>query len=147
MPIFVDTDHGPKNKLYDGSKAGNSATAVEGKMQSTVVRLIDKTAGFTTTEFPKAKGYAIRLEFSKLDTQSGPDTVVKLSGFILRWPKTVAQAGKGKGDEFITLGWTGGGKASGHSEGSLLDVVEAIIEGMMPNGIQAMKNDWPKWQP
>ena len=57
MPnIFVDTDHNPKNKLYDGSKAGAAATKVEAKMQSVVKGVIGKTdckLSGSITRYPK----------------------------------------------------------------------------------------------
>jgi len=143
MPIFVDTDNSnPKDKLYNGSKAGGSAGKAEAKMQATVKRLIDKAPGFTTTKMGNAKGYTIRLEISKLDT-SDHKTKCSLSGSITRYPKTVTLKG-GKGDEMVSLGWSGSAEASGTTEGSLLDCVEAIIESMMKNGINTMNSDFAK---
>jgi len=143
MPIFVDTDNSdPKNKLYNGSKAGNSAAKVEAKMQSVVKKILDKTPGFTTTKMGNAKGYTIRLEISKLDT-ANHKTKCSLSGSIVRYPKGVTMKGA-KGDEMLSLGWSGSAEADGTSEGSLLDCVEAITESMMKNGIRTMNADWAK---
>jgi hypothetical protein len=143
MPIFVDTDNSdPKNKLYNGSKAGQSAAKVEAKMQSVVKGIIDKTAGFTTAKMGNSKGYTVRLEISKLDT---PDhkTKCSLSGSIVRYPKGVTMKGA-KGEEMLSLGWAGSAEATGTSEGSLMDCVEAIIESMMKNGVRTMTSDFAK---
>ena len=134
MPIFVDTNNSdPQNKLYNGSKAGNSATKVEGKMQAVVKGILDKTAGFTTTKLGDAKGYAVRLEISKLEV-ANHKTKCSLSGSIVRYPKGVTMKGA-KGDEMLSLGWGGSAEADGTSEGSLLDCVEAVTESMMKKGI------------
>lgn len=143
MPqIFVDTDHGPTNKLYNGSKAGQSAAKAEGKMQAVVKKIVDKTAGFTTTKFANAKGYAIRLEISKLEV-ADHKTKCSLSGSIVRYPKGATMKG-GKGDEMLSLGWGGSATADGTSEGSLLDCVEAVAESMMAKGIPVMNSDFLK---
>jgi hypothetical protein len=140
MPIFVDTDNSnPKDKLYNGSKAGNSAGKVEAKMQSKVKEILDKTAGFTTTKMGNAKGYTIRLEISKLDT-ADHKTKCSLSGSIVRYPRGVTMKGA-KGEEMLSLGWSGSAEATGTSEGSLVDCVDAIIESMMKNGIRTMTAD------
>jgi hypothetical protein len=112
-------------------------------MQATVKKILDKTAGFTTTKIANAKGYTIRMEVSKLDVGGG-STKCSLSGSIVRYPKGVTMKG-GKGDEMLSLGWSGSGEASGTSEGSLLDCVEAVAESMMTkNGIPTMNNDFLK---
>lgn len=87
MPsIFVGTDNSdPKDKLYNGLKAGQSAAKAEGKMQAVMKRIIDKAAGFTTTKFDNAKGYVISLEISKLEV-ANHQTKCSLSGSIVRYP-------------------------------------------------------------
>lgn len=143
MPIFVDTDNSdPKSKLYNGSKAGQSAAKVEAKMQSVVKGILDKTAGYTTAKMGNPKGYTIRLEISKLDT-ADHKTKCTLSGSIVRYPKGVTMQGA-KGDEMLSLGWSGSAEATGTTEGSLMDCVEAIIESMMKKGIPIMTADFPK---
>jgi hypothetical protein len=143
MPIFVDTDNSdPKNKLYNGSKAGQAAAKVEAKMQSVVKGILDKTAGYTTAKMGDPKGYTIRLEISKLDT-ADHKTKCSLSGSIVRYPKGVTMKGA-KGDEMLSLGWSGSAEATGTTDGSLLDCVEAIIESMMKKGIPIMTADFPK---
>jgi hypothetical protein len=142
-PIFVDTDNSnPKDKLYNGSKAGQSAAKAEVKMQAVVKRVIDKAAGFTTTRSGNAKGYAIRLEISKLEV-ADHKTKCTLSGSIVRYPKTVTMKGA-KGDEMLSLGWGGSATADGTSEGSLLDCVEAIAESMLPKSVAVMSADFLK---
>jgi hypothetical protein len=144
MPnIFVDTDHGPKNKLYDGSKAGSSAGKAEAKMQSVVKGIIDKTPGFTTTKDANSIGYYVRLEIAKLDV-ADHKTKCRLSGSITRYPKGVTMQGA-KGDAMVTMGWGGGAEADGTNERSMLDCVEAIAEDMLKKtGIAAMRNDMLK---
>ena len=144
MPaIFVDTDNSnPKEKLYNGVKAGQSAAKVEDKMQAVVKKIIDKAAGFTTTKFNNAKGYVIRLEISKLEV-ANHKTKCTLSGSIVRYPKGVTKKGA-KGDEMLSLGWGGSATADGTSEGSLLDCVEAVAESMVPKSLPVMTADYPK---
>lgn len=146
MPIFVDIDNSDaSNKLFKAGKAGASAGKAEAKMQATVKKILDKAAGFTTTKVAGAKGYTIRLEVSKLDVGAGK-TKCSLSGSILRYPKGVTMKG-GKGDEMLSLNWTGSAEATGTNEGALLDCVEAIAESMMTkNGISTMNNDFLKRQ-
>lgn len=142
-PIFVNTDNSdPKDKLYNGAKAGPSAAKAEGKMQAVVKRIIDKAAGFTTTKFADAKGYAVRLEISKLEV-ADYKTKCSLSGSIVRYPKGVNKTGA-KGDEMLSLGWGGSATADGTSEGSLLDCVESIAESMMAKGVPVMSTDYLK---
>lgn len=143
MPtIFVDTDNGPSNKLYDGSKAGAAASKAEGKMQSVVKRIIDKTPGFTTTKVGSPKGYTIRLEISKLDV-ADHKTKCSLSGSITRYPKGVTMKGA-QGDEMLSLGWGGSAVADGTKDDSMLDCVESIAESMLKKGIPVMNADFPK---
>ena len=141
-PIFVDTDHNPKNKLYDGAQAGQAAAKVESKMQAVVKTIIGKTAGFTTTKVANSKGYAIRLEIAKLDV-AGHETTCTLSGSIVQYPKGVTSRGA-KGDEMLSLGWGGTAKASGTSEGSILDCVEAVTEAMLKKGVPVMSAHFVK---
>src|SRR5262245_45446172 len=128
MPIFVETDNS-KEKLYDGSKAGQAATKVQDKMKSMVKKAIDDAPGFTTTKSGNGdKGYIIRLEIKKLD-QSGHDTTCTLSGAILLYPKSFTKI-KGKADEMMSVGWHSTATASGTNEGSILQCVEATAEAM-----------------
>ena len=145
MPaIFVDTAHGPTNKLYDGSKAGAASGKAEAKMQAVVKRIIDKTAGFTTVKDANSKGYTVRLEIAKLEVTSN-ETKCKMSGSITRYPKGVARGGAGKGDEMVSLGWGGHATATGTGESAIIDCVEAITEDMLTKtGINAMRNDMTK---
>lgn len=142
MSIFVDTDHGPSNKLYNGSKAGSSASKAEGKMQAVVKKIIDKTAGFTTVKDASAKGYTVRLEIAKLEV-ADHKTKCTLSGSIVRYPKGVTMQGA-KGDEMLSLGWGGSATADGTNEGALLDCVEAVAESMIGKGVPVMRSDMLK---
>jgi len=144
MPlIFVDTDNSnPKNKLFNGAKAGNSAVRAEEKMQKVVKRIIDKANGFTTTKDEKAKGYAIRLSVSKVEVKAG-STKCSLSGSIVRFPPTAAKGGA-KGDEMVSTSMTGNATATGTSADSLLDCVEAIAEELVTKSVPIMTNDFTK---
>jgi hypothetical protein len=138
-PIFVDTAHGPKNKLYDGSKAGPAAAKAEAKMQEMVKAAIDGASGFTTNSKESAKGYVILLKISKLDS-AGHETNCSLSGEIVQYPKGGSKA-HGKGSLMFSLGWGGHATATGTSDGSVLQCVEAIAESMMTKAIPVMRND------
>jgi len=141
-PIFVDTAHGPKNKLYDGSKAGKAAEKAEGKMQEMVKAAVDGAAGFTTDSKESKKGYVILLRISKLDT-AGHETSCSLEGEIIRYPKLQTMK-RGKGSEMVSLGWKGSASATGTSDDSMLQCVEGIAENMMKKAIPIMSNDMPK---
>ena len=144
MPqIFVDTDNSnTKDKLYNGSKAGQSAAKAEEKMQAVVKKTIDKAAGFTTTKSDNSTGYVIRLEISKLEV-ADHKTKCTLSGSIVRYPKGATKS-RGKGDVMLTSGWNGSATADGTSEGSLLDCVEAVAESMMTKAVPIMSADYLK---
>lgn len=142
-PIFVDTNNSdPNKKLYKGANAGKSAATAEAKMQAVVKKIIDKAAGFTTTKFDKAKGYALRLEVSKVDT-AGHKTSCTLSGSIVRYPPTVTM-NRGMGEEMVTTSMSSGATADGVSEGSLLDAIEAIAENLATKSIPIMRADFLK---
>jgi len=141
--IFVDTDNtNVTSKLYKGAKAGQAAAKAEGKMQTVVKRIIDKAAGFTTTKFDKAKGYAIRLEVSKVDT-ANHKTNCSLSGSIVRYPPT-ATLKRGAGEEMVSTSMSGSATADGTSEGSLLDAIEAIAESLVTKSVPIMRADYLK---
>lgn len=143
MPIFVDTNNtDPSGKLYNGSKAGQSAAKAEGKMQAVVKKIIDKAAGFTTAKMGDSKGYVVRLEISKLEV-ADHKTKCSLSGSIVRYPKGVTMKGA-KGEEMLSTGWGGSATADGTSEGSLLDCVESIAESMMAKAVPIMSADYLK---
>ena len=144
MPmIFVNTDNShPDDKIYNASRAGKSVATAEGIMQKVVIRIVNKSAGFTTNKIDKAKGYTIRLQISKLEV-ADHKTKCSLSGSIVRYPKGVTKE-QGTGDEMLSLGWAGSATADGTMEGSLLDCVESIVESMMTKGVLAMRADFLK---
>jgi hypothetical protein len=148
MPlIFVATDNSdPKNKLYDARKAGTSASAAEAAMQKVVKKVVGKAAGFTTLKSDQAKGYTIRLTISKLEV-ADRQTKCTLTGEIVRYPVTASRSkDASEGEHMVNIGeaWTGSGTATGTSEGSLLDLVEAIAESMVTRSIPAMKADFAR---
>jgi hypothetical protein len=141
-PIFVDTDNSnPKAKIYDGSMAGQSADKAEAKMQSVVKAAVGSAAGFTTTKSKDAKGYVIRITITKID-KPGHETKCTLSGSIVRYPKEMTKS-RGAGAQIVNTGtWGNTATASGTSENSLLDAVEAVAESMMKSGISGMSRDF-----
>ncbi|MGH7580585.1 MAG: hypothetical protein ACREM9_10470 [Gemmatimonadales bacterium] len=141
--IFVDTDNSNAgSKLFKAPLAGQAAGKAEAKMQAVVKRIIDKSAGFTTTKFDKAKGYAIRLQVSKLDV-ANHKTNCSLSGSIVRYPPTVTMK-RGAGEEMVSTSMSGSATADGTSEGSLLDAVEAIAESLVTKSVPIMRADFLK---
>lgn len=142
-PIFVDTDNSnPKAKLYNGSKAGESADKAEAKIQAVVKKIVDKDPNFTTTKVGNPKGYTIRIAITKIEKDHS--TTCALSGSIVRYPREVVKSGA-KGEHMVNLReWGNHATASGTSEGSLLDCVEAVTESMMKSGVQAMSADYLK---
>ncbi len=143
MPIYVETDNSDKkDKLFDASVAGTTAAKAEAKMQKMVRDAVDAAAGFTTAKTDGIRGYFVRLKVSKLDTK-GHSTKCSISGSIERYPKTATKS-RGAGSEMVTTGWSGSAEATGTSEQSIMDCVEAITEGMLPKGIKAMTDDMRK---
>lgn len=144
MPlIFVNTNNSdPSSKLYNAMKTGKSARAAEEKMQKMVKKIIDKDPGFTTTKADDSKGYSIRLNVSNVQVLAG-NTKCSLSGSIVRYPPTVNAKGD-KGEEMVSTSMTGSATASGTSEASLFDGIEAITEKLTKDSIVVMKNDAQK---
>ena len=138
MPIYVETNSTAKDKLFDASMSGNAAPKAEAKMQKMVKEAVDGAAGFTTAKTDGAKGYYVRLKISKFEAKGS--TKCTISGSIERYPKTVTKS-RGAGAEMVTTGWSGSAEATGTSDQSVVDCVEAITESMLPKGIAAMKTD------
>ena len=86
-PIYINTENDPKEKLYDGAKAGTASADVETKMQTTLRKIINANAGFTTNKVADAKGYTIRLKVATLTVENN-NTSCSLSGDILLYPKS-----------------------------------------------------------
>jgi hypothetical protein len=141
MPIYVETNSTNKDKLFDASMAGTAATKAETKMQKMVKDAVENAAGFTTAKTDDAKGYYVRLKISKFEVNGS--TKCTISGSIERYPKSVTKS-RGAGSEMVTTAWSGSAEASGHSDQSVVDCVEAITESMLPKGITAMKADMLK---
>lgn len=141
MPIYVETNSTTKDKLFDASMAGKAAPKAEAKMVKMVKEAVDGAAGFTTAKTDDAKGYFVRLKISKFEAKVG--TKCTISGSIERYPKSVTKS-RGAGAEMVTTGWSGSAEATGTSEQSVVDCVEAITESMLPKGITAMKADMLK---
>jgi hypothetical protein len=146
MPtIFVDTNNSnpdPQKKLFSGARAGGAAFKAEEKMQKVVKRIIDKAPDFTTAKFDKAKGYAIRLSVAKVEIAS-PNTKCSLSGAIVRYPPT-ATLKRGHGEEMVSTSMTGSATASGTTESSVLDCVEAIAEDLVTKSLKIMRDDFAR---
>lgn len=139
--IFVNTDNSNvTNKLFNGSKAGAEAKAVEDIMQKVVIKVISKQPGFTTTKTPNPKGYSIKLEIAKLE-QTQHETSCSLKGELVRYPNTFSNMKKGGGETMVSTSFTGSAKASGMGKFAVIDCVEAIAESMIPKTIPAMRQD------
>ena len=144
MPkIFVNTDNSsPTSKVYLAAKVGSSAGAVEKKMQDTVRGLLKNSLDFTTDKQASSKGYSLRIEVTKV-VPSGADTVYTIHNEIVRYPSSGGKSGKGAEmvslqtkDITITV--------TGHSEGLLLDGVEAATENIVAKALPQMKIDMTK---
>jgi hypothetical protein len=143
--IFVNTDNtDPANKIFNGALAKGAATKAEAMMKKIVEGLISKAPGFTITPSEDAKGYWIRLKIAKCQVV-GPDTVTKISGQIVRFPKEIAQQGNTKGEVMVSLGdWSAEATASGKNDYAILDGVQACVEKMIPKSLNPMKTDFLK---
>lgn len=144
MPlIFVETSNtDPRQKLFNGLKAGASAAKAEEKMQKVVKKIIDKAGGFTTNKSENAKGYALRLTVAKVEV-GAHQTKCSLSGSIVRYPPTVTKKGD-KGEEMVSTSMTGNGTVDGTSEGAILDCIEAIAEDLVLKSVPIMRTDYVK---
>lgn len=139
--IFVNTDNSNlQAKLYNGSKAGAEAKAVEELMQKVIVKVIGKNPGFTTTKIQDPKGYSIKLEIANL-VQTAHETSCSLKGELVRYPNTFSAKAKGGGETMVSTSFTGSAKASGMGKFAVIDCVEAIAESMIPKTIPAMRQD------
>jgi hypothetical protein len=139
--IFVNTDNtNIKDKLFNGSKAGTEAKAVEDVMQKVVVKVVGKQPGFTTIKSPNPKGYSIKLEIAKLE-QTQHETKCSLRGEIARYPNSFSVAKKGGAGSMVSTSFSGNAKAQGMGKFAVVDCVEAIAEDMIAKAIPAMRQD------
>jgi hypothetical protein len=139
--IFVNTDNGNgANKLFNGSKAGTEAKAVEEIMQKIVIKVVGKNPGFTTAKTPDPKGYSIKLEIAQL-LQNGRETTCSLKGELVRYPNSFTVAKKDGAATMVSTSFTGSAKAIGMGKFAVIDLVEAIAESMVPKTIPAMRQD------
>ena len=139
--IFVNTDNtNAANKLFDGSKAGPEAKAVEETMQKIVIKIIGKNPGFTTAKTQNPKGYSIKLEIANLK-QTGQETTCGLRGELIRYPNSFSGAKRGGAGAMVSTSFTGSAKAIGMGKYAVVELVEAIAEGMVAKTIPAMRQD------
>jgi hypothetical protein len=139
--IFVNTDNtNLANKLFNGSKAGAEAKAVEDIMQKVVIKIVGKQAGFTTVKTPNPKGYSIKLEIAKLE-KTQHETSCSLKGELVRYPNSFTVSKKGGAATMVSTSFTGSAKAQGMGKFAVADCVEAIVESMIPKAIPAMRQD------
>ncbi len=142
-PIYVHADNSdPKNKVFIASLAGKSAQAAETKMQSTLVKMIGKNAGFTTNKIANPKGYMVVLKVEKLDASNG-QTKCEIKGSIERYPPTVTKSGA-SGTAMVTTAMSGKATASGADEQAIIDCVEAITESLVAKSMPVMTADMTK---
>lgn len=140
-PIYINTENDPKDKIYDGSKAGTVSADVETKIQTTLRKLINANPGFTTNAIANAKGYTIRLKIATLTVENN-NTSCSLSGEILLYPKSFSN--KGASDQMLSTGMTGKAQASGADKQAILDCVEAITESLAKKAMPIMTADMAK---
>ena len=139
--IFVNTDNtNAADKLFNGSKAGAEAKAVEDVMQKVVIKVIGKNPGFSTAKTPNPKGYSIKLEIAQLQT-TGRETSCSLKGELVRYPNSFTVSKKGGAATMVSTSFTGSAKAIGMGKFAVVELVEAIAEGMIPKAIPAMRQD------
>ena len=139
--IFVNTDNSnAADKLFNGSKAGAEAKAVEDIMQKVVVKVIGKNPGFSTAKTSTPKGYSIKLEIAQLQT-TGREVSCSLRGELVRYPNSFTVAKKGGAATMVSTSFTGSAKAIGMGKFAVIELVEAIAEGMVPKTIPAMRQD------
>ena len=141
MPnIFVNTDNSnPTAKIYKAGKAGNSAAAVEKKMQDVVIAILGKAADFATNKSAAGKGYTIRIEITKVE-KAGGTTTYTVHPAIVRFPPTTGKGGKGElmvstvvKDPTVIV--------SGNSEALLLEGVADATEKIVTKTIPLMRLD------
>lgn len=136
--IFIDTDNtNPKEKTFEAKLAGAESSALEKKMQDTVVKTLSKEPAFTTQKIKDAKGYTIRLKLAKLEV-AGRETKCSLSGEIVEYPK-ITYGRSGAGSKMLTTSLTGSAAASGSF--AAVDCVEAITESIVKKAVPIMRMD------
>jgi hypothetical protein len=139
--IFVNTDNSNvANKLFNGTKAGAEAKAVEDVMQKVVIKVIGKNPGFSTAKTANPKGYSIKLEIAQLQ-QNGRETSCSLRGELVRYPNSFTVAKKEGAATMVSTSFTGSAKAIGMGKFAVIELVEAIAESMVPKAIPAMRQD------
>jgi hypothetical protein len=139
--IFVNTDNtNVTDKLFNGTKAGAEARAVEDVMQKVVVKVIGKNPGFSTAKTANPKGYSIKLEIAQLQ-QTGQETSCSLRGELVRYPNSFTVGKKGGAATMVSTSFTGSAKAIGMGKFAVIELVEAIAESMIPKAIPAMRQD------
>jgi len=132
--IFINTDNSdPHDKIYQATKAGGAKA--EAIIQTTIKKIIDDAAGFTTNTSDNAKGYTIRLTVSEIDA-TGPNVKCAMTGAIEFYPPVAIKKG-GKGTEMLSTGMTGHANATGST--AVLDCVQAITENLTNKAIPIMK--------
>ena len=143
MPIFVNTDNtNATDKMYNGLLAKENAAAAEKKMQEIVIKTVGKDPSFTTNKVANPKGYSIKLKIAKLETL-GRETKCSMTGELLRYPNMRSVKGSGVG--MVSTSFNGSAAAVGMGKFAVIDLVEAITEGMIKKAMPAMKQDINSW--
>ena len=141
--IFVNTDNSNvSSTIYKAARVGKSAEAAEKKMQEVVIAVVAKEAGFVTEKSAAGKGYTIRIEVTKVETAGG-QTTYTVHPEIVRYPSSAAKGGKGE-EMVSTLTRDPTITVQGHSEGMLLDGIEAVTENIVRKSLPLMKIDMAK---
>jgi len=137
MPIYVNTDNSnPANKLFNATKVGKSAAAVEKRMQQAVIDAIGKAPDFNTDT--PGKGYSLRMKVNA--EPAGRATKYTVPIEIIRYPASAAKGGKG--DEMVpTTSRPGSATVEGGSEADLLDAIEALTQSNVKASLPVMRID------
>jgi len=140
MPdIFVNTDNSDlKNKIYNASKLGKSAAAAEKKIKEAVEAAIRKAPGFTTDK--PSKGYTLRMTVAT--EHVGRATKYTVIPEIVRYPKAIAERGKGKGEDNVFFKATLGSATVDHtSEAEIVDLIGELAQSDVKASLQTMRMD------
>lgn len=135
MPtIYVNTDNSDAtNKLYNATKVGKSADAVEKKMCQAVREVLKKEVTDFNTDTP-GKGYSLRMKV--LTERVGRGTKYTVSIEILRYPPAA------KGEELVPISVRpGSALVEGGSEATVIDAIEQLTKSNVKASLGVMKAD------
>jgi len=137
MAIYVNTDNSnPTNKLFNASKVGKSAAAVEKGMQQAVIEFLGTQPDFTTTT--SGKGYSLRMKV--VAETAGRATKYSVPIEIIRYPSSAAKGGKG--EEMVPIAVKlGSATLQGASEADLVDAIGELTKSDVKASLGVMRVD------